>query len=149
MDNNQFNQFNQSNPLGGVPMSQKKMFEYIGLGCSCLGFLLTFIFTIVTCSRGAEVAKSNFSRWKFEFGMSKWIIAVIIGVIIAIAGLVFSILSKEQGANLSKISMIAILVACATIIFAIFTNATICSYNCTMNNELESQFKNAFSSYFN
>lgn len=145
MDNNQFNQFNQSNPQGMAPMSTKKMFEYIGLGCSCLGFLLTFIFTIVTCSRGAEVAKSNFSKLKLEFGMSKWIIAVIIAVIIAIVGLVFSVLSKEQGANLSKIAMIAIIVAGATIIFAIFTNATICSYNCTMNNELE----DAFSSFFN
>lgn len=149
MDNNQFNQFNQGNPLGGAPMSQKKMFEYIGLGCSCLGFLLTFVFTIVTCSRGAEVARSNFSRFKLEFGMSKWVFAVVFGVLVAIAGLVFSILSKEQGANLSKMSMIAVLVACVTIIFAIFTNVTICSYNCTMNNELENQFKNAFSSYFN
>lgn len=144
MDNNQFNQFNQSNPQGMAPMSTKKMFEYIGLGCSCLGFLLTFIFTIVTCSRGASVVKSNFSKFKLEFGMSKWVIGVVIAVIIAIAGLVFSILSKEQGANLSKIAMIAVIVSAVTIIFAIFTNATICSYNCVMNNEIEGTLSGYF-----
>lgn len=148
MDNNQFNQFNQSNPKGTAPMPAKKMFEYIGLGCSCLGFLLTFIFTIVTCSRGAEVVKDNMSKFKMEFGMSKWVIGVVIAVMIAIAGLVLSILSKEKGANLSKISMIAVIVASAAIVFAIFTNATICSYNCTMNNEIEDVYKSAISDYF-
>lgn len=148
MDNNQFNQFNQSNPQTGAPMPKNQLFEYIGLGCSCLGALLTVIFSIVTCSRSAVVAEENLSKFKMEFGMSLWVIGVVIAGLITVAGIVFTILAKEKGANLSKLGTIALLVAVAAIIFAIFTNATICSYNCAMNNEFEDMYK-GLSSYLN
>lgn len=122
MDNNQFNM-----PEVG-PMSNKKLFEYIGLGCSALGCLLTVIFSIVTCSRGGAATFGD-----GEFTMSKWIIGVIIAAIIAVAGLVFSILSIEKGKKLSKITLIAIAVAAVAIIYAIIPNATICAYNCVLN----------------
>lgn len=124
MDNNQFNQALTS-------ASTKKIFEYVGLGCSALGCLLTFIFSIVTCSRGGAVF---FDKQKFK--MSLWIIGVIIAVIIAIAGLVLSILSKEKGQKLSKIAMVSIILAVVAIIYAIIPNATICTYNCMLNDKL-------------
>lgn len=124
MDNNQFN----SEPAAS--MSTKKIFEYVGLGCSCLGCLLTIIFSIVTCSRGGAVF------WdEKEFGMSKWIIGVIIAVIIAIAGLVLSILSMEKGQKMSKLVMVSIIVSVVAIIYAIIPNGTICSYNCILNDK--------------
>lgn len=124
MDNNQFNQALTSD-------STKKIFEYVGLGCSALGCLLTFIFSIVTCSRGGAVF---FDKHKFK--MSLWIIGVIIAVIIAIAGLVLTILSKEKGQKLSKLAMVSIILAVVAIIYAIIPNATICTYNCMLNDKL-------------
>ncbi len=122
MDNNQFNS------QAVTPTSTKKIFELVGLGCSALGCLLTIIFSIVTCSRGGAVFFDE-----GEFGMSKWIIGVIIAAIIAVAGLVFSILSIEKGKKLSKFTVIAIIVAAVAIIWAIIPNATICAYNCVLN----------------
>ena len=124
MDNNQFN--SQS----GAPVTGKKLFEYIGMGCSAVGCLLTIIFSIVTCSRGGA---AMFGSGDGEFTMSKWIIGVIIAAIIAVVGLVFSILSIEKGKKLSKITIIAIIVAAVAIIYAIIPNATICAYNCVLN----------------
>lgn len=124
MDNNQFNQFNSQ------PMSTKKIFEYAGLGCSCLGCLLTVIFSIVTCSRSPKVSINS------DFQMSNWIIGVIIAVIIAIVGLVLSILSMEKGQKMSKLTMISIIVAAVAIVWAIIPNATLCGYNCVLNDKL-------------
>ena len=125
MDNNQFNQ------LGSQPRSTKKIFELVGFGCSCLGCLLTIIFSIVTCARGPEIALED-----GDFKMSLWIIGVIIAVIIAIAGLVLSILSMEKGQKMSKLNMIAIAVSAVAIIWALIPNATLCGYNCALNNKL-------------
>lgn len=125
MDNNQFN--SQS----GTSMSTKQILGYVGLGCSCLGCLLTFIFSIITCSRAGSIFyKEN------EFKMSLWIIGVIIAALIAIAGLVLSILSMKKGQKMSKITMIAIIVAVVAIVYALIPNATICSYNCILNDKL-------------
>lgn len=124
MDNNQFNQ----TPMTSA--STKKIFEYVGLGCSALGCLLTFIFSIVTCSRGGAV------YWnKHKFKMSLWLIGVVIAVIIAIAGLVLTILSMEKGQKLSKLAMISIILAAVAIVYAIIPNATICTYNCMLNDK--------------
>ena len=125
MDNNQFN--SQS----GISASTKKLLSYIGLGCSSLGCLLTFIFSIVSCSRVGKIIEK-----KGEFRMSLWIIGVIIAAIIAIAGIVLTILSLEKGQKLSKIAMISFIVAAVAIIYAIIPNATICSYNCILNDKL-------------
>lgn len=125
MDNNQFNQTSMPS------ISTKKIFEYVGLGCSALGCLLTFIFSIVTCSRGGAV------YWdKHKFKMSLWLIGVIISALIAIAGLVFTILSLEKGQKLSKLAMVSIILAAVAIVYAIIPNATICSYNCMLNDKL-------------
>lgn len=121
MDNNQFNQTSMPS------ISTKKIFEYVGLGCSALGCLLTF----VTCSRGGAV------YWdKHKFKMSLWLIGVIIAALIAVAGLVFTILSLEKGQKLSKLAMVSIILAAVAIVYAIIPNATICSYNCMLNDKL-------------
>lgn len=123
MDNNQF--YSGRNQT-------KMLFQWIGFGCSCLGCLLTVIFSIVTCSRGIKVLEHE-----GEFGMSKWIIGVIIAVIIAVAGLVLSILSIEKGTKINKIVMVSVIVAFVAIIWAIIPNTTICSYNCMLNDKLK------------
>lgn len=122
MDNN----FN-----GSSGSDTKKIFEWIGFGCSCFGTFLTIIFSIVTCARGGNVYLHD-----YEFGMSKWIIGVILAAIIVIVGIVFSILSIERGtsiANISKITKIALIVAAVGLFWAIVPNATICGYNCVLN----------------
>lgn len=122
MDNNQF--YSGQNQT-------KKIFQWVGFGCSCLGCLLTVIFSIVTCARGGSVLEH-----KDKFAMSLWIIGVIIAVIISIAGIVLSILSIEKGTKINKIVIISLIVAFVAIIWAILPNATICSYNCVLNDKL-------------
>ena len=122
MDNNQFYPGKSST---------KKLFQWLGFGLSCGGCFLTILFSIITCSRGGKIF-----RKEGELKLSLFIIGVVIGVLIAIAGLVLSILSLEKGARLadmSKITMVAMIVACVAIIWAIIPNATICGYNCVVN----------------
>lgn len=131
MDNNQFNQFKQASPNG-----KKELFKWIGLGCSGFGFLLTFIFSIVTCSRaGVKFEQAIEEGEKIKVSLA--IIGVIIGLLIAIAGVVLSILSIEKGSKIDKIVMVAIAVGAFAIVYAIFSNATICGYNCSLNSNKE------------
>lgn len=127
MDNNQFNP---------AKNSTKDLFKWIGLGCSSLGCLLTVIFSIVTCSRGN--AKLTDAMQDDKLKMSLAIIGVIFGLLIAIAGLVISILSIEKGTKINKIVIISVIVAVVAIIWAIIPNATICGYNCMINNKINS-----------
>lgn len=138
MDNNQFNQFNQFNPQGSN--GNKKIFSMIGLACSCFGFLLTLIFSIVTCSRGYAASCEKFMGKKifsFKLQLSLAIIGVVIGVLIAIAGIVLSILSIEKGTKISKIVIVSVAAGAFAIIYALFSNVTICSYNCSVNGNKE------------
>lgn len=126
MDNNQFSVQPSS--------STKKILEWVGFGCSCFGCFLTVIFSIVTCARGGKVFMHE-----AEFRMSKWIIGVILAAIIAIAGAVVSIISIERGTKIreiSKITMISLIIAAVAIFWAIVPNATICGYNCVFNDKL-------------
>ena len=128
MDNNQF--YPAKN-------STKELFKWIGLGCSSLGCLLTVIFSIVTCSSG-NAKLTDAIKKDGDLKMSLAIIGVIIGALIAIAGLVLSILSIEKGTKINKIVMISVIVAVVAIIWAIIPNATICGYNCVINNKINS-----------
>lgn len=135
MDNNQFS------PQGAG--SSKKVLSYIGLGCSCFGFLLTMIFSIVTCSRGkAAVKKSFFGAKKagdVKFATSLFIIGAIIGVIIAIVGVVLSILSMDRNSKMSAIVLVSIAVGAFAILYGVVSNATICGYNCVINCEIDKE----------
>lgn len=119
------------------PMSTKKMFEFLGLGCACLGCLLTFIFNIVTCARSPKASIESGDG----FTMSLWIIGVIIAAIIAVAGGILAFLSKEEGQKLGMLAVIAIIVSGVALVFAIIPNATICAYNCALTDEFESLFR--------
>lgn len=133
MDNNQFNP---------VKKSTKELFKWIGLGCSGFGCLLTVIFSIFTCSSGGDkftdAMKDAFTGDDFKIKMSLAIIGVVFGLLIAIAGLVLSILSIEKGEKINKIVMISVIVAVVAIMWAIIPNATICGYNCMINNKINS-----------
>lgn len=139
MDNNQLNQFNQNNPQGGS-ISTKKLLEYIGAGCSFLGALVTFIFSIITCARGAAASEDK-ATLKHPLVMSLAWIGVLIGLIICIAGIVLLILSKEKEAGLSKLATIALIVAAVVVVYAIIVHVTICSYNCSFNSYYYDKYK--------
>lgn len=142
MDSNQFNQFN---PKGGNP-STKQLFSYIGLGCSGLGAVLVFIFSIVTCARGRAASDARGSITA-PLKLSYAWVGVFIGVIFCIAAIVLLILSKEKDVNLSKIAMIGIIVAAAAVIYALLTTVVICGYNCSFNNYTKNKLK-SYSSWF-
>lgn len=128
MDNNQFNQFN---PVKGNN-STKTLFSYIGLGCSVLGTLLSIIFSIVTCARGRAAVEKR-GTFKKPMVVSYAWIGILIGLIICIAGVVLLILSIERGVQMSKITMIGIIVACTGLVYGFLTLTTICSYTCSFN----------------
>ncbi len=136
MDNNQFS------PQGAG--SSKKVLSYIGLGCSCFGFLLTMIFSIVTCYRGKAAIKQSFYRalWRgkdAKFAMSLFIIGVIFGIIISIVGVVLSILSMDRNRKMSAIVLVSIAVGAFAILYGVVSNATICGYNCAINCEIDKE----------
>ena len=127
-------------------MDNKKLFSFIGLGCSCFGFLLTMLFSIITCSRGDEVVKKTFVKriWKgkykdAKFGMSFALIGVIIGLLIAIAGIVLSILSMEKNAKMGAVVLVSLIVGGFAIVYGVLSNATICGYNCVINCEIDKE----------
>lgn len=132
MDSNLFNT--------NGPMSTKKMFEYIGFGCACLGCLLTFIFNIVTCARSPKASIESMKSLD-GFTISLWVIGVILAAILAVAGGIIAFLSKEQGQKLGMVAIIAIIVAGVALIFAILPNATICAYNCALTDEFENLWR--------
>lgn len=142
MDNNQFNKFN---PQGGN-VSTKQLFSYIGLGCSVLGAVLTFIFSIVTCARGRATMNSR-GTFTAPLKLSYAGVGVFIGVIFCIAGIVLIILSKEKDTNLNKLAMVGLIVAAAAIVYALLTTCVICAYNCSFNNYVESEMR-SYSSWF-
>lgn len=139
MDNNQF----FTNPQN----SNKKIFQWIGLGCSCGGFLLTIIFSIITCARGFKASTANVSADKF-LSMSHWIWGVVAAIIVTIVGLVFTILSIEKGQKLAKITLVSLAVAVCAIAYGVITNATICTYGCTYNCNYEKEMDKLTNSWF-
>lgn len=143
MDNNQLNQpFTQS-----ATISNKKIIEYIGVGCAFLGALIGFIFSIVTCARG-PVASLKKSTAKKPLVMSLAWIGVLIAVIIMIAGIVLIIISKEKDAKLSKLATVALIVAVTAIVYVSMIHITICSYNCSYNNYVADKLKSYSSFYY-
>lgn len=138
MDNNQF-----------IPQgknSSKKVLSLIGLGCSCFGCFLTLLFSIITCSRGKAVVKKTFFKAIYKgkykdakFGTSLFIIFVIIGLIISIAGVVLSILSMEKNTKMSAIVLVSLIVGGFSILYGVMSNATICGYNCVINCEIDKE----------
>ncbi len=66
-------------------------------------------------------------------------IGVIVGLIAAIVGLVFSILSIDRQAGvagISKFTIAALAVACFALFYGIITTTTICGYTCKINDSL-------------
>lgn len=125
-------------------METKKLLSFIGLGCSCFGFLLTMIFSIVTCSRGDEVVKKSFIKtiWSGDykdakFKMSLFIIGVIFGLLFAIAGIVLSILSMEKHSRMGAVVLVSLIVGGFAVVYGVMSNATICGYNCVINCEID------------
>ena len=63
-------------------METKKIFEIVGISCAGVGFLLSFIFTFLSCSFSAK------NIVKGDYNGSLMFIAVAVGAVIAIAGAV-------------------------------------------------------------
>lgn len=164
MEYNQFNpQNNQFNPSMGRPSGGSNgILKWIGLGCSAFGTLLTVIFTIITCSRGyaaSAFGKMYSSKRSIQkagqkmaednkiLGLSLFWIGALIGMIIAIVGLVLTILSKEKGAQLDKLAMVGVAVAAAGILYGLISISTMCSYGCSYNCSYEDRMDELKSDY--
>lgn len=117
-------------------MSQKKLFSIIAVACGGVGFLLSFIFTIVSCNASADNLLKDLMKGKDPHG-SYFFILVLLGAIIAIAGAVFAFLSREAGTGVWNgfdiFAITAFALCVVTLLFAIFPHVTICAYNCKLN----------------
>ncbi len=109
-------------------MEKKKLYEIIGISCAGVGFLLSFIFTFISCNASAKNVTEGDTDGSLLF------IVVAIGAIIAIAGAVFAFLSREAGTGLwngfSIMAIAAFGLCVVTLLFATFPHITICAYNC-------------------
>lgn len=164
MDNNQQNAF-QTQPnmqASNTQMSnnnQVSVLELVGLILAAVGLLVSFIFTICSCNASAtNSAVSTLvqsSSYKFEdwFEGSFLVIGAIIGVIMAIAGIVLVFVAKAQQKKIGVIGKITILIAFIAILLGTVPNITICAYNCSLNGQVEDQMKKTISDnlsdYFN
>lgn len=115
-------------------MEKKKLFEIIGISCAGVGFLLTFIFTFISCSSSAKKVAT-----KGDYDGSLLFIVVVVGAILAIGGGVLAFLSKEQGAKFGIMALITFGLVAVTMLFAVLPHATICAYNCSMKDKAESR----------
>lgn len=113
----------------------KELLEKVGLICACAGFLVSFIFTIVSCSKSASNSISTVG-----FKGSYLFLFVVAGMVISIAGGVMAFMSK-RGEDFGMMAKITFLVVIVTLIFAIIPNVTICAYNNSLNNAMEKSLK--------
>jgi|GEM_PF-4194873 len=118
---------------GKISEGTRKILSIIAIACSCLGTLLTIVFTSVCCGRGKAMLMKAVEDSDGEIKGSLAIIGVIIGVVFCIAGLVLAILSMDRNEKVSKIVIIALVVAFVGIVYGIIPNVTMCAYRCSLN----------------
>lgn len=123
-------------------MEKKKMFDIIGISCAGVGFLLTFIFTFISCNSSAKKAV------KLDYDGSLLYIVVAAGAVLAIAGAVFAFLAYEKGQKPTIFAIITLGLVVVTLLFAIVPHVTICAYNCSMEDHMKDSL-GGLSSYFN
>lgn len=125
--------------------SNNNMLELIGLICSGVGMLLVFIGTILTCTCSASASAD-----KGTFSTSPIFILTIFGIIAAIVGVVFAIMTikeKKSVANAGKLTIVAAVVGIFAIIYGILPTVTVCGYNCSLTNAAEDAAKEAYDDY--
>jgi|GEM_PF-1714884 len=149
----------------------KKILMWVSLGVSCLGTVLAFVFSIIQCATSKNAVKKSVEETlekmydldAYDYDSTKevmrhlpnhymsssklWIV-VLIAVIIAIAGLVCAILSKEKEAKLSKVSTISVIVATFGIAYAMLTTTFVCAYTCSMDSAYNQMIEDQVSEYF-
>lgn len=124
--------------------SDKDKLERNGLILACAGLIISFLFTLVTCSRsatksleaikdliGAESVADLLSHENFR-GSYAFII-VIIGIIVALIGGFMAYSSKRAGeyGMQAKITFIIVII---TLVVSLVPNITIWAYNNALNN---------------
>lgn len=153
--NNGFGQQPVNNPFGNQQPPKPPIFnvlELVALICSGAGFLLTLFGTIFTCTCSAEKSMESMTM---DFKLSPIFVLTIFGIIVAAAGVVIGIMAlKKTDAVIKadKMAKIAIILGVASVVFGILPLLTICGYNCSLNNEVDSVYEDALGSlsdYFN
>lgn len=119
----------------------KDLLEKVGLICAGAGFAISFIFTIISCSKSASnsISVSGFKG-------SYLFIVVLVGMLVSIAGGVMAFMSK-RGEDFSNMAKLTFLVVIVTLVFGIIPNITICAYNNSLNNASEKYVKDAIKDY--
>ena len=144
MDNNFNQQQAQGQPvyqqqMQGQPMYQQapkqpsniNIMELVALICSAVGLFMSVLGTLLYCSCSAD---ATFESGSTGYTNSAVMIVAILGVLIAVAGVVCAIIIiKKEGEKAGKMAYIAAAVGVFAIIYGIIPTLTICGYNCSLN----------------
>lgn len=124
----------------------KEKLERTGLICAAAGFIISFIFTIITCSRSASISINvkgiknidsiNTLTMLQRYRVSYFFILVVIGAVIAIAGGIMAFMSKK-GKEFGIMAKITFILVIVTLVFATIPNMTVCAYNNSLNNAVQ------------
>lgn len=124
----------------------RERLERTGLICAAAGFVISFIFTIITCSRSASISINVKGIKNIDsidtitmlqrYRVSYFFILVIIGAAIAVAGGIMAFMSRK-GKEFGIMAKVTLVLVIVTLVFATIPNMTVCAYNNSLNNAVQ------------
>ena len=116
--------------------SNMSVMALIAIICSGVGLLMSVLGTLFYCSCSAS---ATFESGSDGYTNSAVMIVAILGVLVAVAGVVCAILAiKKDGEKAGKMAYIAAAVGVFAVLYGIIPTLTICGYNCSLNSAKDS-----------
>ena len=144
---NQNQQYAQGNAFQQQYMAPQppkyNLFELISIICSGLGMIMVILGTVLTCSLSASRISDridDIKSWKDALSLSPVFIVAVIGIMVAIAGMVLAIVAlKQKNAVIQagKIAKLAVVLGGVAVVFGVLPLITMCGYNGALSNEFE------------
>ena len=131
MDNNQ--NFNEQFGAQSDKTSNMSILKLLSLIFSGVGLLMVFLGTIFTCTCSAKKTFDTDSDGTHTMSLV-WILTII-GVLVAIAGLVLGLIEMKKASD--KLVLASVVVAIFSVILGLLPLFTICGYNCSLNSASE------------
>lgn len=138
MDNNMNQQpvYQQQAPMyqqAPKQPSNNNMLGLIALICSAVGLVMALLGVTLYCTCSAS---ATFEAGSTGYTNSAVMVVAIIGVLIAVAGVVLAILEMKKDSG-NKIACIAAAVGVFAVLYGIIPTMTICGYNCSLQSASE------------
>lgn len=126
--------------------SNINIMELVALICSAVGLFMSVLGTMLYCSCSAD---ATFEADSTGYTNSAVMIVAILGVLVAIAGVVCAIITiRKEGEKAGKMAYIAAAVGVFAIMYGIIPTLTICGYNCSLNSAKDEMATMDYSNLF-